>query len=87
MTMTKSEMAVSKLFSAQWIMATGVTLGATFLTFLVIWKRPEHATVVLTVYMSNWGIIIANYFRRDKTSETTPTSIKQTTETTTKELS
>lgn len=68
-TMSKSEMAVSKLFSAQWIMAVGVTIGATILTAFVVWKRSEHANVVLTIYFSNWGIIIANYFRRDKTQD------------------
>ncbi len=81
MQMTKSEMAVSKLFSAQWIMATGVTLGATLLTGFVVWKRPEHATVVLTVYFSNWGIIIANYFRRDKTQDNTTVSTSTETKT------
>lgn len=71
-------MMVAKVFSAQWIMAVGVTLGATLLTVFVVLKRSDHANTVLTIYFSNWGIIIANYFRRDKTADVIPTSIKKT---------
>lgn len=67
--MTKADMMVSKMFSAQWLMAVGVTFGATIITFVLVWKKSEYANTALTVYMSNWGIIIANYFRRDKTQD------------------
>lgn len=80
--MTKSDMMVSKIFSAQWLMAVGVTLGATLITFALVWSKSDYANTALTVYMSNWGIIIANYFRRDKTSDPATVVSKETVKTT-----
>lgn len=67
--MTKSDMAVSKLFSAQWIMAVGVTIGATILAIWVVVKDSKYADTVLAVYFTNWGIIIACYFKRDRAED------------------
>lgn len=67
--MTKSEMAISKIFSAQWIMATVVTIGATILTLFVVWKRPDHASVALSLYFSTWTMIITHYFKRDRSQD------------------
>lgn len=64
--MNKSDMVVSKLFSAQWLMATGVTLGATFVVIYAVCKSSPYADTILAVYFTNWGIIIANYFKRDR---------------------
>lgn len=66
--MTKSDMAVSKLFSAQWLMAVSVTFGATILTMYALWSKSDYTDTILAVYFTNWGIIIASYFRREKDS-------------------
>ena len=67
--MTKSDMAVSKVFSAQWLMAVGVTLGATFVAIYAVCKGSTYADTILAVYFTNWGIIIANYFKRDTSND------------------
>lgn len=67
--MTKAEMVLSKTFSAQWLMAVIVTCGATLITFYAVHTKSEYAQTALTVFMSNWGIIIVNYFKRDKSQD------------------
>lgn len=74
MPMTKGEMVVSKAFSAQWLMSVVVTVFASAITFFVVWKRPEHVNLVIPVFFTQWGIIITNYFRRDRTQDNTNTT-------------
>lgn len=67
--MTKGDMAVSKVFSAQWLMSVLVTLACSLIALAVVWKRQEYATVVIPLFFSNWGIIITNYFKRDTSND------------------
>lgn len=79
---SKGEMVLAKTFSASWLMSVIVTVGATIITFWAIYSKSEYGQTALSIYLSNWGIIIVSYFKRDRTQEA---SNVKTTETKTTE--
>jgi hypothetical protein len=64
------EMAMSKIFSARFLMAVLVTYFACKLTFFVVEKHPDHAGAVITGFMTTWMAIVKDYFAfKDKEPE------------------
>ena len=82
--MTKTDMAVSKLFSARWFMTIMTTVGATLLVFLGVFicykaKNMEAGIAILMAYLGIWKEIAMFYFNRaekDATSTVTVTAAK-----------
>lgn len=66
--MTKSEMIVSKVFSAKFLISIIVTLSACLITWKVIGRYPEHAGAVITGFMTTWMSIVKDYFQHPQTS-------------------
>ena len=72
--MGKSEMVLSKMFSARWFMTITATLGSTLLVFLGVYicykaKNMEAGIAILMAYLAIWKEIAMFYFQRDRSSD------------------
>ncbi len=64
--MNQTERVLHKTFSAQWLMSVTTTVFACLITLYVIMRQPEYVNLVVPVFFTNWGIIMNNYFKRDR---------------------
>lgn len=72
--MGKSEMVLSKLFSAKWIMSTVTTLAACFIIFYVFRVCAQHdkleaGVAIVVSFMAIWKEIVMAYFDRDMSND------------------
>ena len=63
---------VAKVFSAQFLMAVIVTVFACVITLMTVIRWPQYVELVVPVFFTNWGIIITNYFKRDRSQDAVP---------------